>query len=77
MYRKALAGAIKHFTGVPDPYQESENPDLVIESEQESIEASLSKILACIEGKFTVADGFAQNGAGRQTAYGRRGMVLG
>ena len=30
MYAKARAGEIKNFTGISDPYEEPEDPDLVI-----------------------------------------------
>lgn len=33
LYKKALAGEIKNFTGVDDPYEEPESPDLVIYNE--------------------------------------------
>jgi len=46
MYRKALAGEIKNFTGVSDPYEEPETPDLVVETDRESEDESLQKILA-------------------------------
>jgi len=46
LYRKALAGEIKQFTGVSDPYEEPLNPELVIESDSETVEQSGEKILA-------------------------------
>jgi len=45
MYKRALAGEIKDFTGVDDPYEEPENPDLVLETGRESIEESVQKVL--------------------------------
>ena len=44
MYKKALNGEIKNFTGVDDPYEEPENPDLVINSDKESIDESVEKV---------------------------------
>ncbi len=38
LYRKALRGEIKNFTGISDPYEEPENPDLVIDTEATSPE---------------------------------------
>jgi len=33
LYKRALTGEIPHFTGVSDPYEEPENPDLVVDTE--------------------------------------------
>jgi len=44
MYKKALAGEIKNFTGVNDPYEEPTNPELVIYSDKETIEESVDKV---------------------------------
>jgi adenylyl-sulfate kinase len=49
LYKKALAGEIKNFTGVSDPYEEPEHPDVTIDSSTETVEESLAKILAKLE----------------------------
>jgi hypothetical protein len=49
MYKKALAGEIKNFTGVSDPFEEPLRPELVIESDRESEEESLRKVLDKLE----------------------------
>jgi adenylyl-sulfate kinase len=49
LYAKAIAGEIAHFTGVSDPYEAPENPDVVVDSETESVEESVSKILGELE----------------------------
>ena len=46
LYAKALAGEIKHFTGVSDPYEEPLAPEIVVDTSIESIEESAEKILA-------------------------------
>lgn len=46
LYKKALAGEIKNFTGVSDPYEEPTDPDVVVDSSVETIEESLRKIVA-------------------------------
>ena len=51
LYKKALAGEIKNFTGVSDPYEEPENPEILIDSDNESVEDSLAKIIAYLEEK--------------------------
>ena len=45
MYKKALAGEIKNFTGVDDPYEEPENPELVLDTDRETVEESVQKVL--------------------------------
>jgi adenylylsulfate kinase len=45
MYRKALAGEIKDFTGVDDPYEEPENPELILDTDKESVEGSARKVI--------------------------------
>ena len=49
MYKKAIAGEIKNFTGISDPFEEPEKPELVIESDKESEDESLKKLLAKLE----------------------------
>ncbi len=49
MYKKALAGEMKHFTGIDDPYEPPLNPELVIETEKETAEESAARILAKLE----------------------------
>jgi adenylyl-sulfate kinase len=45
LYKKALAGEIKNFTGVSDPYEEPLNPEVVIDSSAETVDASVGKIV--------------------------------
>jgi adenylyl-sulfate kinase len=49
LYKKALAGELKGFTGVSDPYEEPLAPDVVVETDRESVEFSISKILRALE----------------------------
>jgi adenylyl-sulfate kinase len=49
LYKKALRGEIKNFTGVDDPYEPPLNPEVVIESDKETPEQSAAKVLAKIE----------------------------
>ncbi len=44
LYRKALAGEIKNFTGISDPYEPPENPDLIIDTERESLSECVDKL---------------------------------
>jgi hypothetical protein len=45
LYKRALAGELKGFTGVSDPYEEPLKPDVVVETDRESVEFSIGKIL--------------------------------
>ncbi|MCX8161133.1 MAG: adenylyl-sulfate kinase [Candidatus Saccharicenans sp.] len=45
MYQKAIRGEIKEFTGISDPYEEPVNPELVLETDRESLEESARKVL--------------------------------
>jgi len=45
LYKKAMAGEIKGFTGVDDPYEVPEDPELVVDTMVESPEESLQKVL--------------------------------
>ena len=46
LYAKARAGIIKGFTGIDDPYEAPENPDVVCHTDRETIEESAGKVLA-------------------------------
>jgi adenylylsulfate kinase len=49
LYKLVDEGKIKNFTGVDDPYEEPENPELIIESNNETVEASVQRIFAKLE----------------------------
>jgi adenylylsulfate kinase len=49
LYEKAFAGEIKEFTGVSDPYEAPENPEIRIDSENEEPEESARRILQLLE----------------------------
>jgi len=51
MYKKALAGEIINFTGIDDPYEEPVNPEIVVDTEHESVEESVKKVLNYLEKK--------------------------
>lgn len=44
LYKKALSGELQNFTGVSDPYEIPESPDLIIDTETVSAEDSAQKI---------------------------------
>ena len=45
LYLKALAGEIPHFTGVSDPYEAPENPDLHLRTDRISVEDGVQQLL--------------------------------
>jgi adenylylsulfate kinase len=49
LYAKALAGEIKNFTGVSDPYEPPVRPEVVLHTEAESVDDSVHQVLAWLE----------------------------
>lgn len=45
MYQKAREGKIKHFTGVDDPYEEPEHPELILDTDTETLDESVEKVI--------------------------------
>jgi adenylylsulfate kinase len=45
LYQKARNGLIKNFTGIDSPYEEPENPELVLETDRFSIEECVEQIM--------------------------------
>jgi adenylyl-sulfate kinase len=51
LYKKALAGEITGFTGVDDPYEEPEAPEVIVHTDKETVAESTGKILRYLEEK--------------------------
>jgi len=51
LYKKALRGEIKHMTGIDDPYEEPLNPEIVVDSEHNSIEKNIETVIRYLEEK--------------------------
>jgi adenylylsulfate kinase len=49
MYQKAIRGEIKEFTGISDPYEEPLKAELVLETDKETLEESVGRVLAKLE----------------------------
>ncbi|MGH7298511.1 MAG: adenylyl-sulfate kinase [Polyangiaceae bacterium] len=49
LYRKAIAGEIKQFTGISDPYEEPASPELRIDTSSVTVEEGVARILAALE----------------------------
>ena len=45
IYRKAMAGEIKEFTGISSPYEEPENPEIVLRTDQMSLNECVDSLL--------------------------------
>ena len=51
LYAKARKGLIKDFTGVNAPYEAPENPDVLIKTENTSVEKAVIEVMEYIEGR--------------------------
>jgi adenylylsulfate kinase-like enzyme len=49
MYKKAIAGEIKNFTGISDPFEAPINPEIHIHTDQETPAESAQRILSYLE----------------------------
>ncbi len=49
LYQKARRGEIGQFTGISAPYEEPDQPELVVASSEQSIEESVAAVLAYLE----------------------------
>ncbi len=45
LYKKARDGEIENFTGISAPYEEPENPELVLDAEESSVEECVERLL--------------------------------
>ena len=45
LYKKARDGIIKDFTGISSPYEEPENPEIILNTEKETLEESVNKVI--------------------------------
>ena len=46
LYKKAIAGEIKNFTGISDPYEPPQSPGLVVDSAMEPLSESTERLLS-------------------------------
>lgn len=46
LYAKARAGVIRDFTGIDSPYEAPEQPELTLDTESNSLETNLERLLA-------------------------------
>jgi len=55
LYKMARAGEIKNYTGIDSPYEAPINPELIIDTDQETLDYSVSKILSYLEENILVS----------------------
>jgi adenylylsulfate kinase len=48
LYKKTRAGLIEHFTGISDPYEAPQSPDVECRTDHETVEESCAKVMAAI-----------------------------
>jgi len=51
LYKRARAGEIKNYTGINSPYEAPDNPELIIDTESESLEESAAKVMDFLKSK--------------------------
>jgi len=51
LYKKARNNEIKHFTGIDSPYEEPENPAIVVDTEKQTVEESVKQIVDFLQAK--------------------------
>jgi adenylylsulfate kinase len=51
LYKRARAGEIKNYTGIDSPYEAPNNPELVIDTEDESLEESVTKVIDFLKSR--------------------------
>ena len=51
LYKRARAGEIKNYTGIDSPYEAPDNPELVIDTERDSLEESVIKVIDFLKFK--------------------------
>jgi adenylyl-sulfate kinase len=49
LYKRAIRGEIANFTGISDPYEPPENPEITLHTNLESEEESFAKIIRFVE----------------------------
>lgn len=58
LYKKALVGEIANFTGISDPYEEPSNPEIIIETNKETVKESTEQIITwLIKREYIPANG--------------------
>ena len=67
MYAKARAGEIPEFTGISAPYEEPQNPELIVDTASQTIDQCVAQVLDFLESNGYVSDASAD---GKQPVSG-------
>ena len=51
LYKRARSGEIKSYTGIDSPYEAPDNPELIIDTDSESLEESVTKVIDLLKSK--------------------------
>ena len=51
LYKRARVGEIKNYTGIDSPYEAPDNPELIINTENESLEESVARVIDLLKSK--------------------------
>jgi len=51
LYKRARSGEIKNYTGINSPYEAPDNPELIIDTESESLEESVTKVIDFLKSR--------------------------
>ena len=55
LYKKARAGEIREFTGISSPYEEPENPEIVVDTGRESLDDCVQQIVDYLADRKEIA----------------------
>jgi adenylylsulfate kinase len=55
LYKKARKGEIKNYTGISSPYEEPENPDLILDTANETVETNVENVLKLLEERHIIS----------------------
>jgi adenylylsulfate kinase len=57
LYAKALAGEIRHFTGISDPYEPPLVPEITLHTDTQSVDDSIHQVLQWLEANYLLEPG--------------------
>ena len=74
LYKKAIAGEIKEFTGISSVYEEPENPELILDTQNLTIEECTNKVISFLVEKGLIK--FKDNEGWLKINYGGQKLNL-
>jgi adenylylsulfate kinase len=55
LYKKARAGEIPQFTGIDDPYEAPEHPEVILKTRDLSVEESVERLVKALKERGTIS----------------------